>query len=179
MRKWLASKFRTIVSGIVILRMPSSRIGPGDSPKGLCESQLDPVTFSFLQWRSVMNLLKVWLVFPAFSLHRFVFNLFLLFACFCLFVLLSENFLQTCGFNHYLTKKQKTSPNLTCLRISKLNCKKKKLRRALRQGECLQLLAPFFGWYLAFDEKRVRKRLPHWSVIIGRFSLGTWVNLKR
>ena len=124
-RRWLASKFRTIVSGIVILRMPSSRIGPGDSPKGLCESQLDPVTFSFLEWRSVMNLLKVWLVFPAFSLHRFVFNLFLLFACFCLFVLLSENFLQTCGFNHYLTKKQKTSPNLACLRISKLNCKKK------------------------------------------------------
>ena len=91
--------------------------------------------------------------------------LLLLFACFCLFVLLSENFLQTCGFNHYLTKKKKTSPNLTCLRISKLNCKKKKLRRALRRGECLQLLAPFFGWYLAFDEKRVRKRLPHRSTL--------------
>lgn len=51
--------------------------------------------------------------------------LLLLFACFFLFVLLSENFLQTWGFNHCLTKKQKTSPNLTCLRISKLNCKTK------------------------------------------------------
>ena len=145
MRRWLASKFRTIVSGIVILRMPSSRIGPGDSPKGLCESQLDPVTFSFLEWRSVMNLLKVWLVFPAFSLHRFVFNLFLLFACFCLFVLLSENFLQTCGFNHYLTKKQKSSPNLACLRISKLNCKKKNWDKHLdKLRRVFTIVGPFF-----------------------------------
>ena len=71
--------------------------------------------------------------------------LLLLFACFCLFILLSENFLQTCGFNHYLTKKQKTSPNLACLRISKLNCKKKiwdkhldKLRRVFI------IVGPFF-----------------------------------
>ena len=157
--------------------MPWSRIGPSDSPRGLCESQLYPVTFSFLQWRSVMNLLKVWLVFPAFSLHRFVFNLFLLFACFCLFVLLSENFPQTCGFNHYLTKKKKTSPNLTCLRISKLNCKKKKNGEEHLDEESVYNCWPLFSGDILHLMKNGFENAFHIGqrqiVIIGRFSLGT------